>query len=269
MVASPDKAPPDNDVLWARSLHYSHWGSPRTKSGGGSPGLIGVSVGVRQGEILALTGPRGSGKTTLLRCLSGRLRPDQGEVWFNSVPVHTMGALARERLRRDRFGWIGPEAQLLPELKVWENAALPLLIAGASHRGAKHAACEWLDRLDIGGLARKRPTALDRAESQRVALARALVNQPAVIFADEPTAPLHRTERALLLRTLTSAARSHGITVLLATLDEETAAAADRRLALLDGRTAAAAAAAAAEAGSPGAPAADTPEDQAACSLSA
>ncbi|MBT2477806.1 ABC transporter ATP-binding protein [Streptomyces sp. ISL-94] len=253
MVAPPDQAPPDNDVLWARSLHYSH---------SGSPGLIGVSVGVRQGEILALTGPRGSGKTTLLHCLSGRLRPDQGEVWFNSAPVHTMGAVARERLRRDRFGWIGPEPQLLPELKVWENAALPLLIAGASHRSAKHAACAWLDRLDIGGFARKRPSALNRAESQRVALARALVNEPAVIFADEPTAPLHRTERALLLRTLTTAARSHGITVLLATLDEETAAAADRRLALLDGRTAAAA-------GALASPAADTPEGQTACSLSA
>ncbi|MFJ6794078.1 ABC transporter ATP-binding protein [Streptomyces sp. NPDC091268] len=250
MVAPPDNAPPDNDILWARSLHYSH---------SGSPGLIGVSVGVRAGEILAVTGPRGSGKTTLLRCLSGRLAPEQGEVWFNSVPVHTMGAAARERLRRERFGWIGPAPRLLPELRVWENAALPLLIAGASHRAAKHAACAWLDRLDIGGFARKRPGALNQAECQRVALARALVNEPAVIFADEPTAPLHRTERALLLRTLTTAARSHAITVLLATHDEDTAAVADRRVALLDGRPAGAAAAA-----SP-----HSPEDQAACSLSA
>ncbi|MFD9452719.1 MULTISPECIES: ABC transporter ATP-binding protein [unclassified Streptomyces] len=249
MVAPPDTAPPDNDVLWARSLHYSH---------SGSPGLIGVSVEVRQGEILAVTGPRGSGKTTLLRCLTGQLVPEQGEVWFNSVPVHTMGALARERLRRDRFAWIGPEPQLLPELKVWENVALPLLLAGAANRAAKHAACEWLERLDIGAFARKRPGALNRAESQRVALARALVSEPAVLFADEPTAPLHRAERSLLLRTLTTAARSHGITVLLATHDEETAAAADRTTALLDGRPASAAA---------------TPpqatEDQAACSLSA
>lgn len=254
MVASPDNAPPDNDVLWARSLHYSH---------SGSPGLIGVSIGVRAGEILAVTGPRGSGKTTLLRCLSGQLLPEQGEVWFNSVPVHTMGPSARERLRRDRFGWIGPEPQLLPELRVWENAALPLLIAGASHRSAKRAACEWLERLDIDAFARKHPGALNRAESQRVALARALVSEPAVIFADEPTAPLHRAERALLLRTLTSAARSHEITVLLATHDEETATAADRRFELLDGRPAAAAAA------SPQTAFPQPPEEQAACSLSA
>ncbi|MCC0095635.1 ATP-binding cassette domain-containing protein [Streptomyces flavotricini] len=260
MVAPPDNAPPDNDVLWARSVHYSH---------SGSPGLIGVSVGVRQGEVLALTGPRGSGKTTLLRCLSGHLVPEQGEIWFNSVPVHTMGALARERLRRDRFGWIGPDPQLLPELKVWENAALPLLISGASHRSAKAAACEWLDRLDIGAFARKRPGALTRAESQRVALARALVKEPAVVFADEPTAPLHRAERALLLRTLTTAARSHGITVLLATHEEEGAAVADRRVELLDGRPAAAAVSGATAVNGAGGPSDETPEGQAACSLSA
>ncbi|MEU3775635.1 ATP-binding cassette domain-containing protein [Streptomyces sp. NPDC032472] len=262
MVAPPDNAPPDNDVLWARSVHYSHWDSARTKSQGGSPGLIGVSISVRQGEILAVTGPRGSGKTTLLKCLAGRLVPEQGEVWFNSVPVHTMGTTAREQLRRERFGWIGPEPALLPELTAWENAALPLLLSGASHRTAKHAARAWLDRLDIGGLARKRPRGLTRAEAQRIALARALVNEPAVIFADEPTAPLHRTERSLLLRTLTTAARSHGITVLLATHEEDTAAVADRCFALLDGRPAGTAGTV------PGGPG-DTPEDQAACSLSA
>ncbi|MCX5194066.1 ATP-binding cassette domain-containing protein [Streptomyces sp. NBC_00249] len=259
MVAPPDSArldsaqgvpsvPPQDDLLWARSLHYSH---------SGSPGLIGVSVGVRQGEILAVTGPRGAGKTTLLSALAGLLVPEQGEIWFNSLPVHTLRPLARERLRRDRFAWIGPEPQLLPELKVWENAALPLLISGVPHRTAKHTACEWLDRLDIGGFARKRPGALNRAESQRVALARALAGAPSVLFADEPTACLHRAERALLLRTLTTAARSHGITVLLATHDEETAAVADRRVALLDGRPAGAAAPP------------PTTEDQAACSLSA
>ncbi|MET9465865.1 ATP-binding cassette domain-containing protein [Streptomyces sp. NPDC006544] len=252
-MVAPDNAPPDDDVLWARSLHYSHCGSP---------GLIGVSIGVRAGEILAVTGPRGSGKTTLLRCLSGQLLPEQGEVWFNGVALHTMGPSVRERLRRDRFGWIGPEPQLLPELRVWENAALPLLLAGTSHRRAKRAACEWLERLDIGAFARKHPGALTRAESQRVALARALVSEPAVIFADEPTAPLHRGEHALLLRTLTSAARTHEITVLLATHDGETAAAADRHVALLDGRPAGAAA-------SPQTAFPQPPEDQAACSLSA
>ncbi|MFF8293060.1 ABC transporter ATP-binding protein [Streptomyces sp. NPDC016309] len=220
-------APPDNDVLWARALHHSH---------NGSPALQGVSLGVREGEILAVSGPRGSGKTTLLRCLSGRLVPREGEVWYNSVPVHTMSPLQRERLRRDRFGWIGPEPGLVPELTAWENAALPLMLRGTSRRAAKAAALDWLDRLDAGDCARKRPRALLQAQRQRVAIARALVTMPSLLFADEPTAPLHRADGAQVLRTLTAAARSHRITVLLATHDPEVAALADRTAHLLDGR---------------------------------
>ncbi|MEU2112500.1 ABC transporter ATP-binding protein [Streptomyces sp. NPDC058423] len=219
--------PPDNDVLWARSLNHAF---------GGSPALCGVSLGVREGEILAVNGPRGSGKTTLLRCLSGQIVPQQGEVWFNSTPVHTMGALNRERLRRDRFGWIGPEPQLVPELTAWENAALPLLLRGSSHRKARTAALEWMERLDIGRCARKRPRALTQSQRQRIALARALVTTPAVLFADEPTASLHTADRAQVLRTLTTAARSHRITLVLATHDEEVATLADRGVSLVDGR---------------------------------
>ncbi|MFE0644746.1 ABC transporter ATP-binding protein [Streptomyces sp. NPDC058877] len=220
-------APPDNDVLWARSLHCSL---------DGAEALSGVSLDVRAGEVLALTGPRGSGKTTLMRCLSGQLVAQQGEVWFDGGPVHALSPLQRERLRRDRFGWIDPEPGLVPELTGWENAALPLLLRGTPHRAARTAALEWLERLDIGGCARKRPHALTRSERQRIALARALVSSPSVLFADEPTAALHRADGAQLLRTLTAAARSHGITLLLATHDTEVAALADRTVALLDGR---------------------------------
>lgn len=219
--------PPDNDVLWARALHFSH---------NGSPALAGVSLGVREGEILAIGGPRGSGKTTLLRCLSGQLVPDDGEVWFNSTPIHTMGALARERLRRDRFGWIDPGPSLVAELTAWENAALPLLLSGLTHREAKCTALEWLERLDVGDCARKRPHALLQAQRQRVTIARSLVARPAVLFADEPTAQLHLADRAHVLRTLTTAARSHGITIVMATSDSDTAALADRTIPLLDGR---------------------------------
>ncbi|MFG3657849.1 ABC transporter ATP-binding protein [Streptomyces sp. NPDC047706] len=221
-------APPDNDVLWARALHFQHRD--------GSPALSGVSLGVREAEILAVTGPRGSGKSTLLACLSGLLRPRDGEVWFNSVPVHTMGPVARERLRRDRFGWIDPAPVLVPELNVWENAALPLMLRGTSRRRAKTVAREWLDRLDVGDYARKRPHQLRQAERQRVCIARALAPAPTVLFADEPTAPLHHADRGHVLRTLTTAARSHGITVVLATHDPTTAALADRTVSLLDGR---------------------------------
>ncbi|MFE8946585.1 ABC transporter ATP-binding protein [Streptomyces sp. NPDC003233] len=222
------EAPPDNDVLWARSLHFRH--------PDGSPGLAGISLGVRVGEILAVTGPRGSGKTTLLRCLSGLVPVGGGEVWFNSTPLHTLGPMRRERLRRNHFGWIDPAPVLVPELNAWENAALPLMLRGAGRRRAKVAALEWLERLDVGDRARNRPRELRQAERQRVAIARALATAPTVLFADEPTAPLHRADRTHVLRTLTSAARSHGITVVLATHDSDTAALADRTVALLDGR---------------------------------
>jgi putative ABC transport system ATP-binding protein len=227
-AAAVPPANPDNDVLWARGLHHAH---------AGSPALQGVSLGVRQGEILAVTGPRGSGKSTLLGCLSGHLLPDRGEVWFNSAPVHTLTAEARDRLRRERFGWVGAGPQLVPELTAWENAALPLLLAGAGNRVAKRAALEWLGRLDVADCARHRPAALVQAQRQRVAIARALVHQPEVVFADEPTAPLHQADRAQVLRTLTTAGRSHGITVVLASQDPEVATLTDRTLSLVDGRT--------------------------------
>ncbi|MDH6700473.1 ABC transporter ATP-binding protein [Streptomyces griseoviridis] len=221
-------APPDSDVLWARALYFRHKD--------GSPALGGVSLGVEEGEILAVVGPRGSGKTTLLRCLAGLTTAQRGEVWFTGVPLHTMGRIARERLRRDRFGWIDPAPSLVPELTVWENAALPLMLRGTGRAAARTAAMEWLDRLDLADRARRRPHELTHAERQRVCIARALAPTPSVLFADEPTAPLHRADRARVLRTLTSAARSHGITVVLATHDAETAALADRTVPLLDGR---------------------------------
>jgi putative ABC transport system ATP-binding protein len=220
-------APPDNDVLWGHALHHSHQGSPA---------LLGVSLGLRDGEILGVVGPRGAGKTTLLRCLSGQLRPDEGEVWFDGSPTHTLSAAGREKLRRERFGWVGSTAQLVPELTARENAALPLLLAGAPHRAASRVAQEWLERLDIGDRAGRRPAQLPQSDRQRVAIARALVNAPQVLFADEPTAPLHRAEGHQALRILTTAARTHRISVLLATHDPEVAAFADRRIDLVDGR---------------------------------
>lgn len=252
----PTSEPPAaGDVLRARGLHYAY---------GGSPALLGVSLGVREAEIVAVTGARGSGKTTLLRCLSGQLVPQSGEVWFHSMPVHTLSPASRERLRRDRFGWIGSAPELVPELTAWENAALPLLLGGVGHRSARRKAHEWLERLDVGDCARSRPGALVQGQRQRIALARALVHTPSLLFADEPTAPLHRADRAQVLRTLTAAARSHRITVVLATHDPAVTAAearsgaalTDRIITLDDGRRL-------------GGGAAPDAEDSTACSLSA
>ncbi|MDK1475124.1 ATP-binding cassette domain-containing protein [Streptomyces sp. 549] len=252
---SAQQAPPENGVLTARALHYAH---------DGSPALLGFSLCVRPGEIVEVTGPRGAGKSTLLGCLSGRLLPDTGEVCFDGMPLHTLPPSAREQLRLERFGWIGSSPELLPELTAWENAALPLLLAGTGHRAARARAVEWLDRLDIGDCARRRPADLPQAVRQRVAVARALVHKPSVVLADEPTAPLHSDDRAQVLRTLTSAARSHGIAVVLTAPERPVGGSgpanvppADRTVTLVDGRGADA----------PGA--APGTEDRSACSLSA
>ncbi|MER7583210.1 ABC transporter ATP-binding protein [Kitasatospora sp. NPDC097691] len=227
-------APPDNDVLWARGIVKSHHGTPA---------LRGISIGVRDGEVLAVTGPRGSGKSTLLGCLSAQLPVDEGEVWFNSAPVHTLTRSGRERLRRDRFGFVGSEPHLVPELTARENVALPLLLAGAGNKAAYTAADEWLERLDVGDFARHRPERLVQSQRQRVAVARALAPLPPVVFADDPTAPLHREAADQVMRILTSAARSHQLTLVLATHDPELVRFADRSVALVDGRLTAPAAA--------------------------
>ena len=222
-------APPDNDVLWARALVKAHQGTPA---------LRGVSIGVREGEVLAVTGPRGSGKTSLLDCLSGLSSPDQGEIWFNSSPVHTLARAARERLRRERFGYVGPEPQLVPELTAAENVALAPLLAGTTRKEAATAAADWLERLDVADCAKRRPAELRQDQRQRIAVARALAHGPSVVFADEPTAPLHREARDQVMRILVAAARSHRITLLLATHDPAVARYADRVAAMADGRLA-------------------------------
>ncbi|MER6915401.1 ATP-binding cassette domain-containing protein [Streptomyces sp. NPDC000594] len=219
--------PPDDDALRARSLHCSR---------AGDPVLTDVSLGVRAGEVVAVLGPRGSGKTALLDCLSGRRLPDQGEVRFGDLAVHTLTAPQRERLRRERFGWIGPDPALVPELTVWENAALPLLLRGERAGAARSRVLEWLERLDIDALADHRPTALTGSQRRRTALARALAGPPSVLFADEPTAALHSADAALMLRTMLAAVRSHGVTTVLATCDPAVAALANRTVALFDGR---------------------------------
>ncbi|WP_377269192.1 ABC transporter ATP-binding protein [Peterkaempfera sp. SMS 1(5)a] len=206
------------------------------KSHDGTPALRGVSLAVRKGEVLAVTGPRGSGKTTLLGCLSGQLPVDEGEVWFNDLPLHTLSRADRERLRREQFGWVGSQPDLIPELTAAENVALPLLLAGTGRKAARIAAAEWLERLDVADCARRRPAELIQSQRQRIAVARALAPMPAVVFADDPVAPLHRANQEQVLRVLTTAARSHGLTMVLALHEPAQARHADRTVALLDGQ---------------------------------
>jgi putative ABC transport system ATP-binding protein len=205
------------------------------KSFGQTPALRGATMGVSQGEILAVMGPSGSGKSTLLHCLAGILVPDDGEVWFDGQRLDTRSDDRRSELRRDRFGFVFQTGQLVPELTAEENVALPLLLGGARRAPAIAEARTWFGRLGLDGLEQRRSGELSGGQAQRVALARGLVNGPQVLFADEPTGSLDSVSGEIVMDLLTAAAREHGTTVVLVTHDARVAAYADREIIVTDG----------------------------------
>src|SRR3954447_2305902 len=157
---------------------------------GKTPALTGASIAVAAGEVVAVMGPSGSGKSTLLHCLAGIYLPDSGEVQFDGSRLDTLSDSARTRLRRTAFGFVFQFGQLVPELTVVDNVALPLLLSKGRRPKAYARAAEWTDRLGLAGLGNRRPGELSGGQAQRVAIARALVTQPRVLFADEPTGSL-------------------------------------------------------------------------------
>jgi putative ABC transport system ATP-binding protein len=203
---------------------------------GPTPALRGAAFAADSGEIVAVMGPSGSGKSTLLHCLAGILIPASGEVLFVGRRIDTLGEGDRSALRRDRFGFVFQFGQLVPELTAEENIALPLLLAGARRADALTRARVWLDRLDLCGLQGRRSGELSGGQQQRVALARGLVSEPEVLFADEPTGSLDSLTGERVMNLLTSAARAHGITVVLVTHEPRVAAYADREVMVRDGR---------------------------------
>src|ERR1700735_5539299 len=136
---------------------------------GETPALRGASLGVGQGEIVAVMGPSGSGKSTLLHCTAGILIPDQGEVWFGGQRLDTLSDERRSELRRNRFGFVFQSGQLGPELTAEENVALPLLLSGARRGPAMTAARDWFGTLGLDGLAHSRSGELSGGQTPRVA----------------------------------------------------------------------------------------------------
>jgi len=210
-------------------------GDGLVKSFGLTPALRGASLAVDAGEIVAVMGPSGSGKSTLLHCLAGILTPDDGEVTFAGRRVDPLSEADRSALRRDHFGFVFQFGQLVPELTADENVAMPLLLAGLRRREALARAHTWFERLDLGGLERRRSGELSGGQAQRVALARALVTDPHVLFADEPTGSLDSLTGEHVMELLVAAARDHGATVVLVTHDARVAAYADREVVVRDG----------------------------------
>src|ERR1700728_1769935 len=202
---------------------------------GSTPALRGASLGVGQGEIVAVMGPSGSGKSTLLHCMAGILTPDRGEVWLGAQRLDTMSDEHRSELRRNRLGFVFQYGQLVPELTAEENVALPLLLSGTRRGPAITAARDWFPALGLDGLQRRRSRELSGAQAQRVAPARGMVARPEVLFADEPTGSLDSVSGELVMDLLTAAAREHGTTVILVTHDARVAAYADREVVVRDG----------------------------------
>ncbi|MEV6835443.1 ABC transporter ATP-binding protein [Streptomyces sp. NPDC051133] len=202
---------------------------------GRSQAVKGASIVLRRGEIAAITGPSGSGKSSLLYCLAGVLPASRGEVRFERSSFSDLDDDELSALRRERFGFVFQYGELLPELTIEENAALPLRLAGQRKRAALAAAGEVLGRLGLAELRERRPSQVSGGQSQRVAVARALVHRPAVVFADEPTGSLDSANASAVLEEFLALARSQGTAVVLVTHDRDVAARADSQYSMVDG----------------------------------
>ena len=195
-----------------------------------------ASLEVSTGEFALLMGPSGSGKTSLLCVLGGLLTPTRGGVVVLGQELTTLDRRARAKFRLDNLGFIFQGFNLFGALTASENVELALSAHGYGGAEARRRACELLDRLGIGGQAKRRPRDLAGGEKQRVAIARALAGEPRVILADEPTSSLDAGSGGLVVEILRDLARERGTTVLIASHDVRIARVADKVMELDDGR---------------------------------
>lgn len=207
------------------------------KTYGTTHALDGAEFSIHPGEVVAIMGPSGSGKSTLLHCLAGIVTPDSGTITYAGRELSAMNDAERSALRRGEFGFVFQFGQLVPELTCVENVALPLRLTGVKRKQAERTALEWMERLQVDDLGRKRPGEVSGGQGQRVAVARALVTNPRLIFADEPTGALDSLNGELVMQLLTEAARSTNAAVVLVTHETRVAAYSDREIVVRDGKS--------------------------------
>lgn len=195
-----------------------------------------VGFDAEPGECLAVMGPSGSGKTSLLNCLCGITTPTSGSVTVDETELTGLGLSKRTAFRLRRIGMVFQYGELLPELTVLENVALPLRLMGSSRDEAERRAFEWLDRLGLEERSGAHPDVLSGGEVQRIGIARALAHQPRLVLADEPTGALDEANSELVVGLLVGIAKESDATVVVATHDPLVASRADRVLRLLEGR---------------------------------
>lgn len=214
-------------ILHAKSIRKSY---------GKTEVLHGVSLQVREGEVLAIMGPSGSGKSTLLHSLAAIIGVDSGEILFKEKNIATFNDTKRSILRRTAFGFVFQFSQLVPELTALDNVALPLLLNGMSRSDAYKKARMWLDEVGLSDKYASMPSELSGGQAQRVAIARAMVIEPAVLFADEPTGSLDSLNSELVMELFIKTAKNHGTTVIMVTHEPSIAAYADREIVVRDGK---------------------------------
>ena len=206
-----------------------------TKSFGNLQVLKGIDLHIGKGEIVSIVGPSGAGKTTLLQIIGTLDRPDSGSVTVDGINVSGLSTNKLSDFRNRHIGFVFQFHQLLPEFTALENIMIPAFIAGKGRSEAKARAEELLQFLGLADRANHKPNELSGGEKQRVAVARALVNEPAVILADEPSGSLDTKNKAELHQLFFDLRDKFGQTFVIGTHDEQLAAITDRTIHMKDG----------------------------------
>lgn len=206
------------------------------KSYGNLRVLTDISLSIGSNEIITIVGPSGAGKTTLLQIAGSLDRPDSGEVIYDGEPIFKMNDRRLSSFRNRNIGFVFQFHQLLPEFTAQENVAMPALIGGMSRRKAMERAAELLDTLGLGERLTHRPAEMSGGERQRTAFARALVNEPKVIFADEPTGSLDSRNRDEIRALIADLRQQFSQTFVIVTHDPSMNAIADRVINMANGR---------------------------------
>jgi lipoprotein-releasing system ATP-binding protein len=197
--------------------------------------LKGIDVSINKGEIVAIVGASGAGKTTLLQIMGTLMRADKGTIQINNTEVSLLKEKQLAAFRNKEIGFVFQFHHLLPEFNASENICIPAFIAGTSRNKAENRALELLTMLNLGERSSHKPSELSGGEQQRVAVARALMNNPAVILADEPSGNLDTQNKKELHNLFFDLRQKLNQTFVIVTHDKELAKMADRTLTMKDG----------------------------------
>ncbi len=207
-----------------------------TKSFGTLQVLKGIDLEINKGEVVSIVGPSGAGKTTLLQIMGTLDKPDEGRIFFDEIGINRMKEKELSAFRNKYIGFVFQFHQLLPEFTALENILIPAFIAGTSTNAATKRAKEILEFMGLSDRASHKPNELSGGEKQRIAVARALINNPAVILADEPSGSLDTHNKEELHQLFFNLRDQLEQTFVIVTHDEGLAALTDRTIHMVDGK---------------------------------